>query len=135
MLIYSGIITLNYHPSTDILETSMPDVRQFASSEVSFCLGLIIDTIRNYNIKNLLLDSSKTVIEAEDEAYKAIIAKFGMDLMSSQLKKLARISTQDVVREERSAKISGELKEELNLPISFKNFTNKAEAIKWLKSE
>lgn len=63
MLIYSGVITLDYDPPTDILETSMPDIKEFALSEVSFCLGLIVESIRNYDIKHLLLDSSKSVIE------------------------------------------------------------------------
>ncbi len=132
MLIYSGIITLDYNPTTDVLVTSMPDVRQFGMSEVSFCLGLIVDNIRNYDIKNLLLDSSKSVIEVEDEAYKAITAKFTKDLMSTRLKKIARVGTLDIKREEKSAKLSMELKQEFSLPIIFENFTSKAAAMEWL---
>lgn len=132
MLIYSGIITLDYDLTTDVLVTSMPDVRQFALSEVSFCLELIVDNIRNYDIKNLLLDSSKSVIEVEEEAYKAIITKFMMDLMSTRLKKIARVGTTDTKREENSAKLSSELRKELNLPIQFKTFTSKADAMEWL---
>lgn len=132
MLIYSGIITLDYDLTTDVLVTSMPDVRQFALSEVSFCLELIVDNIRNYDIKNLLLDSSKSVIEVEEEAYKAITTKFMMDLMSTRLKKIARVGTTDTKREENSAKLSSELRKELNLPIQFKTFTSKADAMEWL---
>ncbi|MDQ3290557.1 MAG: hypothetical protein M3Q05_04635 [Bacteroidota bacterium] len=133
MLLYSGIINLDYNPTTDILVTSMPDVRQFGMSEVSFCLNLIVDNIRNYHIKNLLLDSSKSIIEVEDEVYKNITLRFGMDLMNTNLKKLARVGTIDKKREERSAKLSGEISQELQLPIEFKNFSNRVEAMEWLE--
>jgi hypothetical protein len=132
MLLYNGIITLDYNPTTDILLTSMPDVKQFTLPEVSFCLGLIVDNIRNFDIKNLLLDSSQSVVEIEEESYKAITSKFAVDLMSTRLQKIARVGTTDTSREEKSAKLSTELKQELNLPIAFKNFSNQTEAMAWL---
>lgn len=132
MLIYSGIITLDYNPATDVLATSMPDIREFSSSEVGYCLDLIIESIKGYDIKYLLLDSSKSVVEIEDEAYKATIMKFSMALMSTRLKKIARIGTEDTKREEKSAKVAQELKQELNMPIDFKNFSDKTEAMDWL---
>ena len=132
MIIYSGIITLDYNPATDVLATSMPDVRQFGMAEVSFCLGLIVENIRNYDIKKLLLDASNSLVEVEDEAYKAMATKFAMDLMKTRLKKIARVETADAKREEKSAKMSRELKQELNLPMEFRNFSSKEEAMGWL---
>lgn len=134
MLLYNGIITLDYDPATDVLVTGMPDIRQFGLSEVSFCLGLIVESVRNYDIKHLLLDSSKSVVEIEDEAYKAVTAKFGMDLMKTRLRKIARVATADAGREEKSTRISAELRQELNLPVTFQNFTSRAEAMDWLLS-
>ena len=134
MIIYSGIITLDYNPVTDVLTTSMPDVKQFGLSEISFCLGLIVENVRNYDIKKLLLDSSKSVVEVEDEAYKAIMMKFGMDLRGTRLKKIARLATADTGREEKSAKLSAELRQELNLPVEFRSFTRRKEAMDWLLS-
>jgi len=132
MIIYSGIITLNYNPATDVLDTSMPDVKQFGLSEVSFCLQLIVESIRNYDIKKLLLDSSKSVVEVEDEPYKAVTTKFGTELMGTRLKKIARVATADARREEKSATVSAELRRELNFPVEFRNFTSKAGAMEWL---
>lgn len=130
MLIYTGIITLDYDPATDVLVTGMPDVRQFGLSEVSFCLGLIVETIRNYDIKHLLLDASQSVVEMEGEAYRALTAKFSTDLMKTRLKKMARVATADAGREERSASISAEL----HLPMASRNFPSQAEAMGWLLS-
>lgn len=132
MLIYSGIITLDYNPATDVLATNMPDIYEFSSSEVVYCLELIIESIKGYDIKHLLLDSSKSVIEVEDEAYKAITQNFSLALMSTRLKKIARIGTQDTKREEKSVKVASELKQELNLSIDFRNFNDRAEAMDWL---
>lgn len=132
MIIHNGIITLDYDPAKDVLVTSLPDIREFASSEVSFCLGLIIESIRNFDIKYLLLDSSNSVVEVEDEAYKTITKSFALDLMSTRLKKLARVGTKDIKREEKSAKISEELRQEVNLPMEFGNFSTKEEAMEWL---
>lgn len=132
MLIYSGIITLDYNPATDVLATNMPDIREFSSSEVAYCLDLIVESIRGYDIKNLLLDASKSVVEVEDEAYKAITTKFSMGLMNTRLKKIARVATEDAKREEKSAKITRELRQELHLSIEHRNFTGREEAMDWL---
>ncbi len=134
MLLYNGIITLDYNPATDVLVTSMPDVRLFGLSEVGFCLDLIVESVRNYDIKHLLLDSSQSVVEVEDQAYKAVTAKFGMDLMKTRLRKIARVATADAKREEKSARISAELRQELNLPMAFQSFPSQDEAMDWLLS-
>ena len=135
MLIHSGIITLDYSPATDVLVTSMPDVKEFSLSEVSFCLGLIVENVRNYHIKNLLLDSSNSVVEVEDEAYRAITMKFAMALMGTRLKKVARVGTADADREQKSARLSADIRQEVNLPVEFRNFATKEEAMEWLLSE
>ncbi|GHA65499.1 hypothetical protein [Pontibacter akesuensis] len=132
MLIYSGIITLDYTPATDVLVTSMPDVKQFSLSEVRFSLELIVENIRNYDIKNLLLDSSNSIIEVEDSAYKSVTSKFATDLMATRLQKIARVVTSDAKREERSARLATELKQEMNMPVEFKNFTTRKDAMHWL---
>jgi hypothetical protein len=71
-------------------------------------------------------------VEVEDEAYKAVTMKFAMDLMGTRLKKLARVGTTDTKREEKSAEVSAELRQEVNLLIDFRNFTSKEEAMAWL---
>lgn len=132
MILYSGLITLDYNPATDILETSMPDVRQFASSEVMACVDIIVSHIHNYDIKKLLLDSSKSVVDVEMDEYKAVSEKFARSLLATRLRKLARIATADAVREAKSTRVSTDLLQELNFPITFGNFTNRKEAMRWL---
>ena len=129
MLIYTGIITLDYNPATDVLVTGMPDIRQFGLAEVSFCLGLIVETIRNYDIKHLLLDANQSVVEMEDEPYRTLTAKFSTDLMQTRLRKMARVATADAGQEERPS-----ISAELHLPMASRNFPSQAEAMGWLLS-
>lgn len=132
MQLHNGLITLDYDPATDILATTMPDVREFGTEEVAYCLNMIVDSIIGYDIKYLLLDASTSVINVEEEAYKAVSMKFGIDLLDSRLEKLARVGTADSKREEKAAKVSAELREEVNLPLEFQNFANREEAMIWL---
>lgn len=55
-----------------------------------------------------------------------------MDLTGTRLRKIARVGTADPAREERSAKVSAELRQELSLPAEYRNFSGKAEAMAWL---
>lgn len=130
MVLHDKIIRLDYNPATDILETSMPDVTHFMLPEVKMCLEVIVTNIRNYDIKKLLLDATNSVIDMDedDEAYKAIAMQFGMDLMGTRLKKIARVESRDLVREAKSAAA----RQQANLPMEFRNFSSRAEAMDWL---
>lgn len=132
MLIHNGIINLDYNPATDILITSMPDIRQIGLSEASFCLELVVENIRCYDIKYLLLDANKSVMDAEDQTYKAVTTKFAQDLTNTHLKRIARVETPDTRWEEKAAKVALELRQELNLPIEYQTFPTKAEVLGWL---
>lgn len=134
MLLYRGLITLDYDPATDVLVAGMPDARQFGLPEVSFCLGLITESVRNYDIKHLLLDAGQPAVGTGDEAYGAVIAKFGTDLMGTRLRKVARVAAADAGREEKSARVSAELRQEPDLPVAFQNFPSQVEAMEWLLS-
>ena len=132
MLLNDSVIKLDYNPATDVLVTCMPDLRPYALAEVSYCLDLIVESIRTYDIKNLLLDSSKSVLDLEDEAYKALTTPFAIALGSTHLKKIARVGTADIKREDKAIKLSVELQAELNYPIAYKSFPNQDAAMAWL---
>lgn len=130
VILHDKIIRLDYNPATDILETSMPDVTRFMLPEVEMCLDVIVSNIRNYDIKKLLLDSTNSVvdIDEDDDAYKTIAMKFGMALMGTRLNKIARVESSDMKREAKSA----EVRKHANLPMEFRNFSNRTDAMNWL---
>ena len=125
MLIHRGIVVLDYDPATDILATSMPDVRQSELPQVSYCLRLIVETINSYYVKNLLMDCSKCAIEVDEETYNAIARQFSTNLMKTRLRKLAWVVSA-------GAKIYTEIRQELNLEIELRGFNSKPEAMEWL---
>lgn len=125
MLINSGVVTLNYDPATDILATSLPDVTPRELPQVRYCLGLIAEGVRNYDIKSLLMDCSKSVVEDEGETHKALARQLSTDLMKTRLRKLAWVAATN-------AGLCLELRRELSLSIEFRNFSSKAEAMGWL---
>lgn len=130
MIIYSGLITLEYDPATDILVTNMPDVSQFTLPEVRLCLDIITSHIRNYHIKKALFDSSKTTLDisADDEEYKALSAKFGQDILATPLQKIARLSVPDAQREEQGQR----LQQVSGGAIDIRTFASYSEAMNWL---
>ncbi|NDK56824.1 hypothetical protein [Pontibacter fetidus] len=133
MILYSGLITLEYNPATDILETTMPDASQFTLPEVRLCLDLIISHIRNYHISKALFDSRHTQLdmgEKEDE-YKAMAAQFGKELMDTHIRKIARLALTDRNREEQGKKLQQVTKQTIDIG----TFNNYKEALKWLEME
>lgn len=118
-------MALDYNPATDILATSMPDVRPSELPQASYCLGLITDAINNYHVRSLLMDCSKSVMEGEQATCKAIVRQLSTGLVKTRLRKLAWIAAT-------SAELYAELKQELNLTMESKIFSNKAEALDWL---
>ncbi len=132
MLLYSGIITLDYNPTTDVLVTSMPDVRAVALAEVKYCLSLIVDTIRHYHITNLLLDARQSIMEVNETDYQAITTQFAQDLMRTRLQKIARVHTQNAPREARSAQTAQDLRQNHHFTIRVQTFGTPEEAFVWL---
>lgn len=128
----NGLITLDYDPATDILSVDLPDVRSFSLGEVERSLQILVDAIINYDIKKLFLDSSKAVVEVDDEAYRRLILKFSMDLMKTRLLKLARIGSAIDHQEQRANMVAGEIRQQQQLAIDFQNFRTRTEAVDWL---
>ncbi|GGK64971.1 hypothetical protein ACD591_01730 [Rufibacter glacialis] len=132
MIIYqSGLITLDYDPATDILYIEWPDVQDFLVLEIRQALSILVDHIKSYDIKKLLIDSSRASLEIPGDEYKEVLMEFGKNLMNTRLEKLARISTPNAMRENKVT----EAQQDVHFTISLRTFTEKKEAISWLKGK
>ncbi|WP_210489146.1 hypothetical protein [Rufibacter aurantiacus] len=135
MRLYSShLLTIDYNPSTDILFTQWPSAHPYNLAEVENALHILVETIRNYDVKRLLIDASTTKIDPnlDEERYKGIIMRFAMDLMKTRLQKSARILTADKAREARSQEIAQEVTQKTHLTVQSQYFATKAEAEAWL---
>lgn len=132
ILFKNGLIILDYNPAHDILSVELPDMHELTLPEVRRSFQIIVENLHNFDIQYLLIDSSKALVEIEDEDYQAVIAQFGKDLLQTRLKMFARVGGSRPAQEERAARVSKQVIEEYKLPFQFRIFTHKAEAYDWL---
>ncbi|WP_345159794.1 hypothetical protein [Pontibacter saemangeumensis] len=97
-------------------------------ADVKEAFNIIVDTVKHYDVKRLVIDSSKAVIDTSDKEHREVLVKFARDLMGTRLQKLARVGTQDTLRETNVSKA----KEDAAFSIAFQNFSDKAAAVAWL---
>jgi hypothetical protein len=132
MVLYKGnLITLEYDPATDILSLDWPDVQDLYVPELEIEVKELIKAINHYDIKKLLIDTSKAILNVQGEVYQTFLTEFARELMTTRLLKIARIGTTDLLRE----KLVKESRESLpsSLALTFKIFNTKAEAMDWLQ--
>lgn len=67
VLFDNSLIKLDYDPATDILAVEYPDLHDFLLSEIKRSIDTLVDTVKHYDVKRLLLDSTRTVVAVSDE--------------------------------------------------------------------
>ena len=72
VLFDNSLIRLDYNPATDILEVEYPDLYDYLLSEIRRSIDTLLDTVKNYDVKRLLLDSTRTIISVGDEESREI---------------------------------------------------------------
>lgn len=133
MKIFSnGFFQLEYNASTDIIFVALPDMRTAELSEAKLCFKILVEHVRNYHVGNLLLDSSKAVIEVGDTEYNRLIYRVSMNLKETRLKKVARVVSRNVKLEGMAVQVQGEVLKREPATYQIKNFTSKELALEWL---
>lgn len=128
MIISNPVVKLEYNPSTDVLLFDWPNFTNFTLSEADYVLDTVLETIRSYDVKYLVIDTRKGELEIERSLYKQIKFNFVMGLRRSRLKKLARIIIHETFREELLKKVAKEACFEV--PVA--NFSRIEDALIWL---
>lgn len=129
MILYqNALMKLDYSPQTDILSVEWPSFDPYSLPEIKQTLHRLVEAIRTYDVKNLLLDSSKTKIGVSETEYLAVVGQFQADLMKTRLQRIARIISGDSEREKKVEK----MKEENQSAIQLESFSSKTEALEWL---
>ncbi len=131
MILYqNALIKLDYNPATDILFVDMPSINYGIVPEFRRALDIILENVRAYDVKKLLVDARKSVIDMEQEDYSALVARFAGDLKATRLVRGARVISPNTDRE----KIVKEVVSSTEPGFLFKTFTDAIEAEKWLNS-
>ncbi|WP_137758066.1 hypothetical protein [Pontibacter sp. SGAir0037] len=128
------MIKLNYDPATDILEVLYPDLHDYLMPEIKHSINTLVDTVKNYDIKKILLDSSRTIISVGQQESREIASYLASGLAASRLQKLARLQSASSTIEAISDSNVQYIRQAGLLPFDIQNFNNKTEAIAWLRA-
>lgn len=134
ILFKNRLIILDYSPSMDVLSVEWPSVSAYDLPEVEQSLNTLVEHIRNYDVKRLLIDSTKAAIAPELDMveYQAVVTEFAHKLIKTRLQKSARVMHTDLEREKISREIGEEVSKKANLKLENRNFSNRVEALAWL---
>ena len=129
MILYnSPLIRLDYTPATDILTADLSATYEFYAMEVQEALSTIAKYIRHYDVKRLLMDSRKRIVQIENERYAIIMADFMREIETTRLQKLARLRTGNTDREN----LAKAMQEQFITSFQMKTFAEKEQALDWL---
>jgi hypothetical protein len=134
ILFKNTILNLDYNPATDVLEIGYPDLHDYLLPEIKHSINILIDTVKNYDVKRILLDSSKTTSTVSSEESREIAIYLAAGLMNTRVQKVARLQSSSSAIETTAQGNIKHIKESQQLPYQLQNFTSKAAAIEWLKS-
>ncbi len=136
MILFSnGFFQLEYDASTDIIFVALPDLSTADLSEAKRCFEILVEHVRNYHVQNLLLDSSKAVVEVGDTEYNRLIFQVSMDLKKTRLKKVARLASRNTKLERMAVEVQGEVLKSGPAAYQIKNFTSRELALEWLTAK
>ncbi|MFD3001464.1 hypothetical protein ACFS7Z_13925 [Pontibacter toksunensis] len=134
ILFHNSILKLDYSPATDILDVGYPDLHDYMLSEIKHSIDILIDTVKNYDVKKVILDSSRTVSSVSSEESREIAVYLASGLMKTRVQKVARVQSPSSDIEERAQGNIRHINESIQLPFQLQNFTSKEVAIEWLKA-
>lgn len=132
ILFKNSVIKLDYSPATDILEVEYPDLHDYLLPEIKHTINIMVDTVKNYDVKRVLLDSTRTVISVSDEESREIATFLASGLMKTRVQKVARVQSTSATVETTAQGNIKHIKSGWPLPFQLQNFKSKAEAVEWL---
>lgn len=134
ILFENSIIKLDYTPATDILNVQYPDLHGFLLPEIKHSIDILVDTVKNYDVKKVLLDATHTVMSVDVEESREISVYLAQGLTKTRVAKLARLQSLNHAIETRAKATIQHLAEAQLLPFELQNFTVKEKALAWLQA-
>lgn len=134
MLIFSDdTCRLEYAAAQEVLTVELSGQRQLGAREIRKAIISAVACVREHTVERLLLDFRKATLQVGDTDYRYLIAQLAVGLRPSSVKRVARIATQDPLREDQVNAVFREVKKAIRLPLEFRSFDSQAAAIAWLE--
>jgi hypothetical protein len=128
------LLVLDYEPKSDILHVKWPDLVDVPPSVIRYSFTMLVNNINNYHITKMLIDSKGTLSNAKDDEYKPLALELARGLASTRLKRMARVISDDQLREIRNKNYTQEVQSSLLLNYDYREFEDKETASAWLMS-
>jgi hypothetical protein len=133
MVLYrDDIVELDYAAAQEILYVELQDQRGLCVSEVKKVFMSIVVCAREHRIPKVLLDLTRNAVEMTKAEYKSVFTQLVVGLMPTPIRKVARVATKDPVREHSVDATYREIQKCINLPLEFRSFAGRDEALRWL---
>ncbi|KAA6431685.1 hypothetical protein ACD591_11175 [Rufibacter glacialis] len=124
---------MDYDPATDVVVVAYPDLHGYLLPEIKHTITQIVEVIKNYDIKKLLLDSTKTVISVPDEESRYISTSLASGFSLTRLQKVARLQSHSQEVEVRAEQNIEHIQATQKLPFQLRTFNDRGAAMDWLK--
>jgi len=134
ILFQNSIVKLDYSPATDILEVEYPDLHDYLLPEIKYTINLMVDIIKSYDVKRLLLDSTRTVVAVSEEASREVATYLAAGIVTTRVQKVARLQSPNTAVEKTAQDNVRHIEVAQALPFQIQNFTSTSEAVAWLMS-
>lgn len=129
-----GLFVLDYDVATDILMVKWLASDTATSPEINYTMQILVEKIRSYDIKKLLIDAREDVIAVSDEEYVEINVNFAKNLVSTRLERVARLGTTNTNRENFVKELVADLQTLPETRVVYKEFNDQAAAKEWLQN-
>jgi hypothetical protein len=134
ILFENSVVKLEYSPATDILEIAYPDLHNYLLPEIKHSINILVDTVISYDVKKLLLDSTRTIISVSAEESSEIALYLAGGLVRTRVQKVARLESPNAAVEETAQNNIRQIKDAQQLPFELQNFTSRTQALAWLNT-
>jgi hypothetical protein len=132
ILFENSVMKLDYNPATDILDVAYPDLHDYMLPEIKHSINILVDMIKSYDVKKLLLDSTRTVVAVSNAESRAVTVYLAGGIMQTRVQKVARVESASKSVEAIAEGNIRHIRESQQLPFQLQNFTSKHEAVDWL---
>lgn len=122
-----------YDVKLDMVCVKWPTIETLYLPEILNSVNLLVENIKNYNIRNLLVDASNTQAHSSREDADQVVSAFISGLEKSRLEKLARVESAVQERESVLKLMMPEINKNSTFEIRF--FKDLGSALKWLENQ
>lgn len=123
----------HYDVKNDLVSIIWPTIETIYLPEIFHSVGILVENVVNYNIRNLLIDASQAEMHASQEEANEVIFLLTNGLAKSRLEKLGRVESGNINREIMLRQLAQEMNQRYQFQTRF--FPDIDSARRWIESD